>query len=137
MRVRILRSRHLLNQTHQRAEATEGLGADSPEGGSEPDFAPRAAVSAGRFKDRIITRTTDSEDVILEDKVVVRIGSPADGIIVHIGGLLGDTVVLDGGPGMAFARGHSSFAPKLELDDGPDIAFSPDLLSHVFKLVRL
>ena len=38
-------------QNHQCAEATEGLSADSPEDGSEPDFALRATVvGAGRYK---------------------------------------------------------------------------------------
>ena len=46
-------------------------------------------------------------------------GSPADEIIVRIGPLEGNIVVRDGGPGKAFARGHTSSAPELVPDGGP------------------
>ena len=138
MRVRILWSRHLLNQNRQCAEATEGLSPDTLEDGSGPDFAPRATLSAGRSKDMIIVRTKDSkEGVVLEGKIAVCIGGPADDIAVRIGGLEGDTVVRDGDLGMAFARSHSSFAPDLPHDGGPDMAFAPGLSRHALKPVRL
>ena len=76
-------------------------------------------MSAGRSKDKIIVRAIGSEDVELEDKTAMRIGGPADDIIVRIGGLEGDTAVRDGGPGMAFARGHSSFAPSKSTTTAP------------------
>ena len=57
-------------------------------------------------------RTKDPEDVVLEDKAAVRIGGPADEIIVRIGGLEGGTVALDGGPGMPFRSGPLELRPQ-------------------------
>ena len=61
----------ILNQNHQCAEAAEGLSADGPEDGSEPDFALRAtAVSTGRSNGMI---TPWFRGIILEETTILRI----------------------------------------------------------------
>ena len=88
MRLRNLKGCHLLNQNQQCAEAAEGLSADSPEDGSDPDFALRATVvGAGRSKGMIFACVEGSGGMVLEDKTILRTGSLEGKIIVRTEGL--------------------------------------------------